>query len=90
MIFDSFMIPDDMVKDLTIVIDSCNEIRPVQVQEGPDKGAFFLDADILNRFPQLEEKLGKDKLPATIIKKSLDSIAIRKDISKDKLDKEKL
>lgn len=81
MIFSSFLIPEGEVAKFRIVIDECNEIRPIPLQEGPDKGSYFLDTDIVNRFPQLDKLLGTGKRSPLIISKQLDTTIISKPLS---------
>lgn len=78
MTFDSFIIPEEKLAELSIDIDECNQVRPIQIQEGPDKGKYYLDQDIINRIPQLNDQLEDGKRSSLILKKTLDEDVIRK------------
>lgn len=84
--FSSFLIPVDMVAEYTVKVDSCNEIRPIPIQDGSDAGMFYLDEAILVRFPQLKDKLEDGKRSVKIKKKVLDSSKLSKKMGKLKID----
>lgn len=74
---DCYIIPAELVADLTIKVDEYNEIRPIPINDGPEAGAFILGDEILARFPQLDKKLKDVKIQ----KKKLDTEKMFKKIA---------
>lgn len=79
--FNALVIRPEDVDLYTVRVDEYNEVRPVPITEGPDKGSFFFDEEILNRFPQLDKTLGPGNRPARVVRKPLDTDIIKKKIA---------
>jgi hypothetical protein len=77
MTFLAFVLSPAKAALLNRVIDQYNITRPILIQEGPDKGKFYIDCEIVERFPVLLDVLERSKLTLNgIIEQLLDTAVI--------------